>query len=363
MKLVEDIASLGLGTKFNGSGKQQQEEQEKLEKLEKAQRQYEKIVDLLQAIGIPDTASSGKDILQSLEFLQNWLATFQAEEGDERTYKLAMRIQDILSQSMDIWDILLTNVDKAKETSKANVDKLALVKKYVLRAFLLKTRDSPESTTEREEGSKDQYVMVRRLGKPQGPSHYSMLWSDGRCWPTSLKDPDMKGRVIESMWVCVDNDDECIADRNGTCEQPLASTINTVVADPDDDIFCSVCTSFESFSYNQIVICDGCERGYHQMCHDPVIMEDELNLDVWRCRDCKRRIKRPNISSEASESGGTTNKRPNTDNRGSINVVGSGNPRGATRSTQTAIGGGNPVQMSCKNKSRKMDNTVHKEKN
>ncbi|KAJ1843202.1 hypothetical protein LPJ57_009813, partial [Coemansia sp. RSA 486] len=55
--------------------------------------------------------------------------------------------------------------------------------------------------------------------------------------------------------------------------------MNTVVADPDDEIYCDFCLDMNSFSYDQIIICDKCERGVHQMCHAPIVTEDEATQD------------------------------------------------------------------------------------
>ncbi|KAJ2488078.1 mitochondrial transcription factor 2 [Coemansia sp. RSA 2320] len=132
-----------------------------------------------------------------------------------------------------------------------------------------------------------QYVVVRRFGKAQGSSHYSALGSDGICWPTRLK--DIQGTVVESMWVCCNDDSECRAQSMSDCTADASSSqggINTVVADPDDEIFCDICHLIDSWSYNQIVICDGCERGVHQICHAPIVTEDELTQDSWFCESC-----------------------------------------------------------------------------
>ncbi|KAJ2783461.1 mitochondrial transcription factor 2 [Coemansia linderi] len=131
-------------------------------------------------------------------------------------------------------------------------------------------------------------MVVRRFGKAQGASHYSVLGSDGVCWPTRLK--DVPGTVVESMWVCCGDDDECRAkDAPETSFEGGSSQsgLNTVVADPDDEIFCHVCHYIDSWSYNQIIICDGCERGVHQLCHVPVVTESELTQDQWFCQSCK----------------------------------------------------------------------------
>lgn len=53
------------------------------------------------------------------------------------------------------------------------------------------------------------------------------------------------------------------------------------------EIVCTVCDSGTSQKPDEIVICDKCSLGYHQLCHIPVIDSSVLKPDVhWWCRKC-----------------------------------------------------------------------------
>lgn len=53
--------------------------------------------------------------------------------------------------------------------------------------------------------------------------------------------------------------------------------------DVGDDVACIICGGLDSDEPNEIVLCDNCDRAFHQLCYDvPVIPEDE-----WLCKDCR----------------------------------------------------------------------------
>ena len=55
----------------------------------------------------------------------------------------------------------------------------------------------------------------------------------------------------------------------------------------DSDILCAICHDGNSVVPNEIVICDVCNQGYHQLCHKPNIEADVLLPEVeWNCRNC-----------------------------------------------------------------------------
>lgn len=61
-----------------------------------------------------------------------------------------------------------------------------------------------------------------------------------------------------------------------------------------EQTLCKKCTRMQSPASNQIVFCDGCEDGWHQLCHDPWVDEEVIG-DVtgkWYCSTCVPRRER-----------------------------------------------------------------------
>ncbi|KAJ2413628.1 PHD finger protein 19 [Coemansia sp. IMI 209128] len=253
--------------------------------LEAARRKYVDAMSVCATVGIPEKSASGHALLHSIQALTAWLSSSSIEPlaraTDGSIVDYAQLLGPLMAGSMPYWEKIAARIDEKAQASKQALLKLERTRHYVLRAFIVEGEPLVA-------GGEKQLMVVRRFGKAQGASHYSVLGSDGVCWPTRLK--DVPGTVVESMWVCCSDDDECRAkDAPETSFEGgnSQSGLNTVVADPDDEIFCHVCHYIDSWSYNQIIICDGCERGVHQLCHVPVVTESELTQDQWFCQSCK----------------------------------------------------------------------------
>lgn len=56
-----------------------------------------------------------------------------------------------------------------------------------------------------------------------------------------------------------------------------------------EDVLCEVCGAGTEYEQNLIVLCDGCDLGFHQLCH-PLIIPDSIikNEDsLWYCYNCE----------------------------------------------------------------------------
>ncbi|KAJ2540205.1 hypothetical protein EV175_006259 [Coemansia sp. RSA 1933] len=243
--------------------------------LEKAHRQFDEAEAVLASIGVPSVAASGAEIAESLRAINRWAASPRAEilaqirpasssspaHSTSATNSFAMLAQE------NMWQSIAKRTDRLKALAQKRRTGAERSERYVLRAFVA-----------------DSASIVRRFGKgSSGTSHYSVM-KGGICQPVRAQ--DIEGTVTESMWVCCSDDSEC----RGSADDPDGSQggLNTVVADPDDEIFCRLCSDPESWGYNQIIICDGCDLGVHQMCHAPIVTESDLTREQWYCSNCTR---------------------------------------------------------------------------
>ncbi|PIA19216.1 hypothetical protein COEREDRAFT_5736 [Coemansia reversa NRRL 1564] len=259
--------------------------------LEAARAQSAKLKELQHSIsscnnnkdraGRPTSCSS---IGKALNNLQQWLMSTKPEEL-QRTEKLMIHssmLRTQLSTHMATWQRILNRLESQHQTAQSTQRQLERHRTYVLRAFIVEHCG--------------EFSVVRRFGKANISGHFSVLAPDGVC--RAVRKRDISGVVVESIWVCSSDDSECIAAAISTEKEEKEhgvepggtsqTGINTVVADPDDEIFCQLCGDLESWSYNQIVLCDACELGVHQMCHDPVVTENEVLQDEWFCSTCRK---------------------------------------------------------------------------
>ncbi|KAJ1721864.1 hypothetical protein LPJ61_005990, partial [Coemansia biformis] len=201
------------------------------------------------------------EIAQSLDDVRSWLArpALRDRTGISDITPSCEAARHHLESLSVLWGTIIDRVRGRQQRALRALRDAERAGPYVLRAFVVSDAA----------GSRSQASVVRRFGKAETPGHLAVLGADGICRPARAQ--DVGGVAVESVWVCCSDDPECLAD-SAADAGPGGSQggINTVVADPDDEIFCQVCGYLESWSYNQIILCDGCELGTHQMCHVPV---------------------------------------------------------------------------------------------
>ncbi|CAN7993634.1 unnamed protein product [Ixodes hexagonus] len=68
---------------------------------------------------------------------------------------------------------------------------------------------------------------------------------------------------------------------------PMSEDEEDDAAEQDSDLVCSVCNGGQSDPPDEIVICDTCNKGFHQACHTPKISDQVLLPNIpWHCRNC-----------------------------------------------------------------------------
>jgi hypothetical protein len=72
-----------------------------------------------------------------------------------------------------------------------------------------------------------------------------------------------------------------------------------------EQALCKRCGRGHSPESNMIVFCDGCNGGWHQMCHDPVVSDEAVKDEAapWFCADCSQKRGRKSASFEQTQRG------------------------------------------------------------
>lgn len=113
-------------------------------------------------------------------------------------------------------------------------------------------------------------------------------WADGKYYTCEIIEIN-----LEKKRCLVKFEDETKSWLN-TSDLHIELAIDNV--DDDDDIICCICDDGTSQEPNEIIMCDGCQQGYHVTCHRPNIDRNRVkledDLDEWICSTCYDIIER-----------------------------------------------------------------------
>lgn len=110
-------------------------------------------------------------------------------------------------------------------------------------------------------------------------------WQDGLYYTAAIVKCD---KVNKKCLVCFEDGSEVWVKNRDVHIQLTLDQLNE-----DEDIVCCICDDGNSEAPNEIILCDVCQQGYHQKCHNPPVdsskideSEDNSDHKDWFCATC-----------------------------------------------------------------------------
>lgn len=110
-------------------------------------------------------------------------------------------------------------------------------------------------------------------------------WKDGLYYTAAILECD---KANKKCLVCFTDGTEIWANNRDVHIQLSLDQLNE-----DEDIVCCICDDGQSEPPNEIILCDVCQQGYHQKCHNPPVdsskideSEDTSDHKDWFCATC-----------------------------------------------------------------------------
>ncbi|VCU39314.1 Bgt-2813 [Blumeria graminis f. sp. tritici] len=113
--------------------------------------------------------------------------------------------------------------------------------------------------------------------------------------PTKRKDHQKKKNVVFKIGEDLDLGFKDLPVGKGTNKQQIEiNSINKAgdkafvdISEPEDDTACEVCRRYDVEKNNPMLLCDGCDSGYHVKC---IGLSKEPETEMWFCHICKSRV-------------------------------------------------------------------------